>query len=408
MIDLSTAEKKLAEYGQEHILKGFSELSPEKKERFLSAIEELDLERLKSVFSQERSTHGTIEPLYALTRNEIEEKRSEYEEKGLSMLAEGKCAAIILAGGMGTRLGSDKPKGELSVGETREFSLFECLVNTLKESCERAKNYAPLYIMTSEKNDKETRRFFKDKAYFGYPEEKVFFFVQDTAPAVDLNGKLLLEAPGEIASSPNGNGGWFKSLEKAGLVSGLKERGVEWLNIFSVDNPLQKICDPVFLGATAFSNLKCSGKVIKKNSPDEKLGVICLDDGRPSIVEYYEMTDAMHDERDENGELKYAYGVILNYLFRVDALEAVEAMDLPVHSVKKKIPFIDSEGNLINPEQENGFKFEFLILDLINLIGEMLPFEVEREKEFAPIKNLHGVDSLDSARLLLKKNDIAI
>ena len=116
----------------------------------------------------------------------------------------------------------------------------------------------------------------------------------------------------------------------------------------------------------------------------------------------------MHDERDENGELKYAYGVILNYLFRVDALEEVEALDLPVHSVKKKIPFIDSEGNLVNPEQENGFKFEFLILDLINLIGEMLPFEVEREKEFAPIKNLHGVDSLDSARLLLKKNDIAI
>lgn len=408
MIDLSTAEKKLAEYGQEHILKGFSELSPEKKERFLSAIEELDLERLKSVLSQERSTHGTIEPLYALTGNEIEEKRSEYEEKGLSMLAEGKCAAIILAGGMGTRLGSDKPKGELSVGETRELSLFECLVNTLKASCERAKNYAPLYIMTSEKNDEETRRFFKDKDYFGYPGEKVFFFVQETAPAVDLNGKLLLEAPGEIASSPNGNGGWFKSLKKAGLVSGLKERGVEWLNIFSVDNPLQKICDPVFLGATAFSDLKCAGKVIKKNSPDEKLGVICLDDGRPSIVEYYEMTDAMHDERDENGELKYAYGVILNYLFRVDALEEVEALDLPVHSVKKKIPFIDSEGNLVNPEQENGFKFEFLILDLINLIGEMLPFEVEREKEFAPIKNLHGVDSLDSARLLLKKNDIAI
>lgn len=408
MIDLKAAEKKLSEYGQEHILKGFSELSEETKDGFLSAIEELDLERIEYALSNKADPHGTIEPLYALTRDEIAEKKSEYEAKGLSMLADGKCAAIILAGGMGTRLGSDKPKGELNVGETRELSLFECLVNTLKESCERAKHYAPLYIMTSEKNDTETRRFFKEKDYFGYPSENIFFFVQDKAPAVDLDGKLLLEAPGVLASSPNGNGGWFKSLEKAGLVSGLKERGVEWLNIFSVDNPLQKICDPVFLGASALSGLKCAGKVIKKNTPDEKLGVICLDDGRPSIVEYYEMTDAMHDERDENGELKYAYGVILNYLFRVDALEKVEAMALPVHCVKKKIPFIDKEGTLINPEQENGFKFEFLILDLINLIGEMLPFEVEREAEFAPIKNLHGVDSLDSARLLLKKNNIRI
>ena len=408
MMDRESALKKLSKYGQEHILKGFDDLSPEEKERFLSAIEALDLERLENVFSMKPSLHGKIEPLPALTREEIEEKKSGFEERGLFLLSEGKCAAIILAGGMGTRLGADRPKGELSVGETRELSLFECLVNTLKESCGRVKNYAPLYIMTSEKNDLETRRFFSEKDYFGYPKDNVFFFVQDTAPAVDLNGKLLLEAPGVLASSPNGNGGWFKSLKKAGLVSGLKERGVEWLNIFSVDNPLQKICDPVFLGAADLSGLKCAGKVIRKNSPDEKLGVICLDDGAPSIVEYYEMTDEMHDERDDKGELKYAFGVILNYLFKVEALEAVEAMDLPVHAVKKKIPFIDENGIFTKPGQENGLKFEYLILDLINLIGEMLPFEVEREREFAPIKSLHGIDSLDSARLLLKKNGISI
>ena len=232
--------------------------------------------------------------------------------------------------------------------------------------------------------------------------------MQDMAPAVDFEGKLLLEEKGRLATSPNGNGGWFTSLHKSGLLDDIHARGVEWLNIFAVDNVLQKIADPAFVGATILSGKESGSKVVRKASPDERVGVMCQEDGKPSIVEYYEMTDEMITQRDEKGELLYRFGVILNYLFRVDRLEDIMLNRMNVHVVEKKIPYVDDAGNEVKPEEPNGFKFETLILDMIHMMDSNLVYEVVREKEFAPIKNLHGVDSVDSARELLEANGVEL
>ena len=226
--------------------------------------------------------------------------------------------------------------------------------------------------------------------------------------AVDYDGKILKEEPGRLATSPNGNGGWFSSLAKAGLVEDMKKRGVEWINLFAVDNVLQKICDPAFVGATLLSGKESGSKVVRKVEPHEKMGVLCREDGKPSIVEYYEMSDEMAEATNADGELTYAFGVILNYLFKMDKLEEIVAAKLPVHVVEKKIPYITAEGEHVKPEEPNGYKFETLVVDMIRLLDDTLPYEVVREKEFAPIKNLHGVDSLDSARELLQKNGVEL
>ena len=186
----------------------------------------------------------------------------------------------------------------------------------------------------------------------------------------------------------------------------MKELGVEWLNVFSVDNVLQKIADPIFVGAVLKHQCVSGSKVVAKADPYEKVGVLCLEDGKPSIVEYYEMTEEMIHLRDKQGKLLYNYGVILNYLFSVEALEKIVNENLPTHIVEKKIPYMDETGNVVKPEKPNGYKFETLVLDMIHRMDNCLSFEVEREKEFAPIKNATGVDSLESARVLMKKNGI--
>jgi UDP-N-acetylglucosamine/UDP-N-acetylgalactosamine diphosphorylase len=210
------------------------------------------------------------------------------------------------------------------------------------------------------------------------------------------------------ALSPNGNGGWFSSMQRAGLTEDLHARGIEWLNIYAVDNVLQRIADPIFVGATILSGVNCGAKVVCKNDPHERVGVLCMDGDMPDIIEYYELTEEMANERDEKGDLAYIYGVILNYLFRLSKLEEIVGNKIPVHIVEKKIECVDKDGITRKPEKENGRKFETLAVDLIKPMGTVLPFEVVREREFAPIKNKTGVDSVESARELLKQNGVKL
>ena len=402
------AEALLREKGQSHVMRGFDELTPEQQETLLSQIEALDWEMIALAGKQKEIPLGELSPLGAVEVSEIEERQEEFRAAGLQAIREGKVAALLLAGGMGTRLGLDKPKGELNVGIDRTLYVFECLINNLMDVTKEAGTSVPLYIMTSEKNNDETIRFFEEHQYFGYPKEDVAFFVQEMAAAVDYDGKLLLEEPGRLATSPNGNGGWFSSLAKAGLLSDIHARGVEWINIFSVDNVLQRIADPLFVGATILNGKVSGSKVVRKVDAYEKMGVLCLEDGKPSVVEYYEMSKEMAESTDDAGNLLYAFGVILNYIFRVDKLEEIVERRLPVHIVEKKIPYLDQDGTLVKPQEPNGYKFETLVVDMIRMMDDNLPYEVIREKEFAPIKNLHGVDSLDSARELLQKNGITL
>ena len=180
------------------------------------------------------------------------------------------------------------------------------------------------------------------------------------------------------------------------------------VNAFAVDNVLQRIADPCFIGAVLTGNYVCGAKVVRKADPEEQVGVLCLEDGKPSIIEYYEMSHEMNYARDEKGNYLYCFGVILNYLFRLDRLEAIAGDHMPVHVVEKKIPYIDPDGTPHKPESPNGYKFETLILDMVHMMDNCLAYEVVREHEFAPVKNKTGVDSVDTARELLAKNGVTL
>ena len=370
-------------------------------------LDEMDWSYLDLIHQKEQK-RGTFAPLGAMEIPEIEEKKTGFTKVGMDAIKNTKVGAVLLAGGQGTRLGFDKAKGMYNIGVTKELYIFEQLIANLKKVTTAANAWVPLYIMTSDKNDEQTRAFFEEHAYFGYDPAYIRFFVQEMVPAVDFEGNVLMESDDSLAMSPNGNGGWFKSLVKAGLDRDLEEKGVEWLNVFAVDNVLQQIADPVFVGATIASGCVSGAKVVRKTNPYERVGALCLEDGKPSIVEYYELTPEMAEAVNENGSLLYGFGVILNYLFRLDKLLEIESKQLPLHIVEKKVPYLDENGVLQKPETPNAYKFETLILDMIYMMDNCLSFEVVREKEFAPVKNATGVDSVESARELLQKNHIVI
>ncbi|WP_022754117.1 UTP--glucose-1-phosphate uridylyltransferase [Butyrivibrio fibrisolvens] len=409
-MNLEQAKEKLAKYGQEHVLKYYDELSEESKKALLQQIDETDFAVLSKCSELGKGgDRGKFSPLAAMQLPEIEAGREEFERIGIETIKAGKTAAVLLAGGMGTRLGSDNPKGMYDIGLSKNVYIFQRLFENLMDSVNAAGGaYIHLFIMTSEKNHEATVKFLTEKKFFGYPEDKVTFFKQDMAPASDYEGKVYMEGKDRISTSPNGNAGWFSSIIRAGLLDVIHAEGIEWIDVFAVDNVLQRICDPCFVGATVKRGVSVGAKVVKKNAPDEKVGVMCLEDGKPSIVEYYELSQEMMDAKDENGDPAYNFGVILNYLFNEKALEEIASKELPLHVVEKKIPHIDENAQLVKPEKPNGCKFEQLVLDMIHMLDSCLPYEVVREKEFAPIKNATGVDSVESARELCKLNGIEL
>lgn len=406
-MNFNEAKTLLEKYGQPHLLRFYDELDGDKRKELLEHIAQIDFAEFANVAFHGEKNIGKLSPADAFSLEDIAKRREEFVAKGLQALKEGKAAAVLLAGGQGTRLGLNAPKGTFDIGVKRKLSIFECQMLNLNAVAKTAGAYPHLFIMTSVLNDGQTREFFKENNYFGYAPEKVHFYVQKTAPAVSFDGKILLEEKYKPVLTPNGNGGWYSSLKGSECGKILKESGIEWLNVYGVDNVLQKICDPVFLGATIFSGLSCSGKVVKKACAEEKVGVLCKEDGLPAIVEYYEMPDEYKNLKDKNGNLVYCYGVTLNYFFSVKKLDEVFKKPLPYHLAAKKIPCIKG-GERFLPEEPNGYKLETLAVDIVKLMGGCLGFEVEREKEFAPVKNMTGADSVDTARALLIKNGVRI
>ena len=395
----------LEDRGQAHLLEYYEQLSEAERKQLLEDIDNTNFSIVKNLQMQAKK-RGKLSPVSAVTVNDILRRKANFEAVGLKLLSEGKVAAVLLAGGQGSRLGYSKPKGTFNIGETRELSIFEQQMVNIQEVTQRTGRHFLLLVMTSIENHDETVKFFEDHNCFGYPRDRVKFFKQDVAPTCDFEGKIFLNEKHRVSLAPNGNGGWYSSLVNSGLSRVLERENVEWLNVYSVDNVLQRICDPAFIGATILSGLGCGAKVVKKTCAEEKVGVLCLEKGKPTIVEYYEMPEELKNKK-KKGELVYRYGVTLNYLFNVHDLNLTLSGKLPYHLAEKAIPHMEN-GERIVPAEPCGYKFETLVVDMVAHMGSCLAYEVERDKEFAPVKNATGPDSVESARELLKKNGVIL
>jgi UDP-N-acetylglucosamine/UDP-N-acetylgalactosamine diphosphorylase len=317
--------------------------------------------------------------------------------RGEEALRRGEVAALVVAGGQGSRLGFEHPKGLYPIGPVTDRSLFQIHAEKVLALARRYGRPVPLLVMTSPATDAETRAFFADHKSFGLPAGDVYFFRQGTMPSLDLaTGRLLLERPGVLFLSPNGHGGTLTALRESGLLAELRGRGVRQVFYFQVDNPLVKVADPAFLGHHLAAGAEVSSKVVEKEHPGEKVGVLGLIDGRCSIIEYSDLPDGLARQTDEAGKLRYRAGSPAIHLFDLGFLERVtrEEASLPFHLARKKVPHTDpATGYSVTPTSENALKFERFVFDALPLAERWTAVWTTRREEFAPLKNGTGPDS---------------
>jgi len=406
--NLENIRRTLKKYSQEHLLNGYENLDEAKQRQLLSQIETTDFELINSLYHNTRKelekSEDVITPIEFLDKDNLNGYYRSFIETGEKAIRAGQLAAVTMAGGQGTRLGHNGPKGTYDIGLESHKSLFELLSDSLKEQGRKYDVIIPWFIMTSEENNKETVEFFAKHRNFGYEKDKnLFFFKQGELPMVDTEGRILIGEDGLIKSAADGHGGIYESLVKNGMTKKMRELGVHWLFIGGVDNCLVKMVDPLLMGIAIQKQVTAAGKSVVKANPQEKVGVFCKKNGKPSVVEYTEIPEEMAQATDENGELIYGESHILCNLFNIDAVERMGSKPLPYHSAFKKATYIDKDGNKIVPDGPNAYKFEAFLFDAFGELDDMAILRVKREEEFAPVKNAAGVDSPETARELYRK-----
>lgn len=401
---LNEIKMKLVSYDQQQLLNFYEDLDSVEQEALLSQIENIDFELVAKLYNERNeiaSLQDVIEPLPYVDKLKLSNKElEEYTLLGEQAIQEGQLAFVTLAGGQGTRLGHEGPKGTFKLGINPDKSLFEIMCDSLKLAKRKYNVYIPWYIMTSRENNQDTVNFFESNNYFGYPKEMVMFFKQGELPMLHVDGKIIMETKGKAKEAADGHGGIFEALYKNGIVQDMESKGIKWIFIGGIDNVLLKMVDPLLMGLAIEKQVKLAGKSIVKVSPEEKVGVFCKRNGKPSVIEYTEITDEMARESDCEGELLYGESHILCNLFSIEALKQIGNEKLPYHTAFKKSPYIDLVGNENTPIAPNAYKFETFIFDAFNKFEDMLILRVLREEEFAPIKNKEGVDSPETARRL--------
>jgi len=406
--NLEIIRKTLRKYSQEHLLNGYERLDEVKQKQLLGQIETTDFELINSLYHNTKkeldSVQDTITPIEFLDKEKLNGFYRRFIETGEKSIRAGKLAAVTMAGGQGTRLGHDGPKGTYDIGLESHKSLFELLSDSLKEQGRKYDVIIPWFIMTSEENNKDTIEFFAKHRYFGYEKDKnLFFFKQGELPMVDTEGRILIGEDGLIKSAADGHGGIYEALVKNGMTQKMRELGVEWIFIGGVDNCLVKMVDPLLMGIAIQKEVTAVGKSVVKANPQEKVGVFCKKNGKPSVVEYSEISEEMANATDERGELIYGESHILCNLFNIEAVERMGSKPLPYHSAFKKATYIDKDGNKIVPDGPNAYKFEAFLFDAFGELDDMAILRVKREEEFAPVKNATGIDSPETARDLYRK-----
>ena len=397
------AKKLLNKYHQEHIINFLD------NEQVIEQVLNIDFEKIDELYSITKEKNiidsNAITPIYGENINLIEkEKLENYSKIGQKIISEGKYAVSIMAGGQGTRLGHNGPKGTFKVSlENEDKYLFQIITEKLIQISNKYNVIIPCYIMTSDDNNEETITLFENNNYFGYDKKNIMFFKQEELPLLDEQGKLLIGENGIIRFASEGNGGIFYSMQKKGIISDLKKRKIEWLFVGSVDNILLQLADEILLGLTIKENNEIASKTILKSNPFEKVGVFCKYKNKVKVIEYTELPTELAVLKNDKNEVIYGESHIMCNLFKITALEKLANCKMPYHVAHKKNKFMDEDKTIVIPEKENSYKFEKFIFDGFSYFDEISILRAEREENFAPIKNKCGIDSPETAIKLYNK-----
>lgn len=395
------AEKMLKLCSQEHVLAHWKNLDKESRRALLDQIAVIEPENLAQCRAALAQGAATIDnsagkaPKVATLKGR---KLAEAIEAGERELRAGRVAALLVAGGQGSRLGYDGPKGCYSIGPITGASLFYFHARKILARSLRYGKPIPFYVMTSEANNAATIRHFEENRYFGLDPENVFFFTQGMWPGMTADGKIILDRPGHVFMSPDGHGGLLAALKRSGALADMKKRGIKSVFFFQVDNPLVEIADPAFVGYHVLQHSEYSLKLCAKRDPKEKVGMPMQFGKTFRMVEYTEMTDEQCNRRTASGELYFRYGSPAIHVFDRAFLEREAAGQMPLHLAFKKIPYIDAEGKTVKPSEPNGYKFEKFIFDILPKARTAAFLAFDQKLEFSPVKNAEGADSPASCR----------
>jgi UDP-N-acetylglucosamine/UDP-N-acetylgalactosamine diphosphorylase len=405
--------------GQGQVFAFYDRLSPAQQQRLLDEAAEIDLaevDRLtKTLLAKGAATGVNLDGLAPAPY----EKRPEHggdsaawakaKVAGEDALRRGRVAAFTVAGGQGTRLGYDGPKGTFPVTPLKQKTLFQVFAEKIRAAGARYGKPLHWFIMTSHANHAATEAFFAEHKFFGLDRGRVHFFRQGRMPAVTFDGKIMLEAKDAIALSPDGHGGSLRALDRSGSLDLMRREGIDTLSYFQVDNPLVRAIDPAFIGWHVLRQSEMSSKMVTKAYAEEKVGHFCVQGGKTIVVEYSDLPMAMQKETDPNGQLRYLAGSIAIHILDRDFVKRMAkgpaagtgdqaGGDLPFHRADKKIPTIDGQGNAVKPEKPNGVKFEMFVFDALPFAANPVVIETLRANDFSPVKNAEGVDSPKTAR----------
>ena len=391
----------LKENNQEHLLKYLEMADENQKVELIKEIENINFDELKELYKISKRDKDKaigsqlIEHVKFVDEYKMnEEDFNKYKEVGENIIKNGEYAVVTMAGGQGTRLGHNGPKGTFLLDvKPKPKYLFEILADGIKRANEKYGVILNWYIMTSTENDEKTEEFFEEHNYFGYPKNKIKFFKQGNLPLISEEGKLLVDENFHIKYAADGNGCIYKSMRIDGILDDMKKNGIKWIFIGAVDNALLNMVDPILIGLTSCEGNQIGSKSVVKRSPDEPVGVFCKKDGKPGVIEYTELPTEMAHEVDEEGELLFGESHIMCNLYSFEALEKISKEKLPYHSANKKAPYMNEMGEMIKPTKPNAYKYEAFIFDGFAFFDNISILRGRRNEDFAPVKNAEGNDS---------------
>jgi UDP-N-acetylglucosamine/UDP-N-acetylgalactosamine diphosphorylase len=411
--DVESIKRLLTEHHQNHLLAFWPELDSNQRADLLCQIRELDfpavcewVEHLVKGRPAPPVQHDfEPAPSYSPLPGDaaMQRKYNQAIELGETLISRGQVAALTVAGGQGTRLGFDGPKGNFPISPIRNKTLFQVFAETIAAVSQRYGAVCPWYIMTSPLNHEQTLEIFRADNYYDLDPRNVLIFQQGTLPNFASDGRILLAEKDQIARSPDGHGGCIRALAHSGALADMKKRGVEYLSYWQVDNPLVRLFDPLFMGLHSLDGAQMSSKAVIKNGPKEKVGNFCLVDGKVTVIEYSDLPDDLAEKRRPDGSLAFHLGSIAIHIINVGFVEYLNTKghSLPLHRAVKKIPHIDPQGRRVEPKEPNGVKLESFIFDAIPLAENSIILEIERSEQFAPVKNATGEDSAESTRRMM-------